>query len=161
MRNSGTRSRAGRAAGLVLAVCAALAAGAPQAAPAEPRRPEVSMYKTPTCGCCGKWAEHLERNGFRVVVHEQADLSQLKRENRIPAELSACHTAFVGGYVIEGHVPAADIARLLAERPKLAGLGVPGMPEGSPGMEGPKPERYRVYGFDSKGALEVFATHGP
>jgi len=142
---------------LIPAACAALLLAGPAAA----ENAEVKVYKTPTCGCCTKWIEHLEANGFSVEAQELPDLSFLKRSNGIPAQVASCHTAFVGGYVIEGHVPAPDITRLLKERPAVAGLAVPGMPIGSPGMEGPKPQRYDVLTFDGDGKTAVFATHGP
>ena len=140
-----------------------LAAGAVfvLAGPAAAEKSDVKVYKTPTCGCCTKWIEHLEANGFRVEAKELPDLRGLKQTNGIPPRLGSCHTAIVEGYVIEGHVPAQDIARLLEERPAVAGLAVPGMPIGSPGMEGPNPERYEVLSFDSGGRTTVFATHGP
>ena len=120
---------------------------------------EVTVYKTPTCGCCNKWIEHLEANGFHVKARELPDLQQLKQGNGIPLQLASCHTAFVDGYVIEGHVPAKDIQRLLEERPAVAGLTVPRMPIGSPGMEGPNPVRYDVLTFDGNGKTAVFSTH--
>lgn len=122
---------------------------------------EIDVYRTPTCGCCTKWVKHLEDNGFTVEDHVLPDLTDMKRENGVTPELSSCHTAFVGGYVIEGHVPAEDVARLLEEKPAVAGLAVPGMPIGSPGMEGSHPETYRVLSFDRAGKVETFATHGP
>lgn len=121
----------------------------------------IHVYKSPTCGCCAKWIDHLETNGFDVITSEVPDVDPIKRANGVPTKLSSCHTAVISGYVIEGHVPAADITRLLAERPKIAGLAVPGMPTGSPGMEGPSPERYEVVAFDSNAATSTFATHGP
>jgi hypothetical protein len=123
--------------------------------------PLVTVTRTPTCGCCVKWVEHLEAHGFRVEIHDVQDVTPLKRAKGVPAELSACHTAEVQGYVVEGHVPAADVRRLLAERPPVVGIAVPGMPEGSPGMEGPEPEPYRVLAFDREGRIMVFATHEP
>lgn len=123
--------------------------------------PQLTMTRTPTCGCCGKWAEHLEAHGFQVAVRNVSDVRPFKREKGVPAALSACHTAEVDGYVVEGHVPASDIRRLLEERPAVAGIAVPGMPEGSPGMEGPEPERYSVYAFDRDGGVTLFATHEP
>jgi hypothetical protein len=121
----------------------------------------VQVYKSPSCGCCSKWIDHLEDHGFSVVAHDLPDVTPVKRETGIPRPLSSCHTAFVGGYVIEGHVPAADIARLLEQRPRIAGLAVPGMPIGSPGMEGPNPVSYRVLAFDPDGSVEVFSSHTP
>ncbi len=119
----------------------------------------VTVYKTPTCGCCNAWIEHLEANGFEVTATNLPDLRNLKRENGVPPALSSCHTAFVEGYVVEGHVPASDLRRLLDERPKVAGLAVPGMPIGSPGMEGPNPEPYQVLSFGGAKSVEAFASH--
>lgn len=136
---------------------AALAVAAPLAAES---KPEIKVYKSPTCGCCEKWVEHLRTEGFAVVTHDVADVTPIKLENGVKPEFSACHTAFVGGYVVEGHVPASDIRRLLAERPAVAGLAVPGMPVGSPGMEGPKPVAYEVLSFGAQG-VRVFSQHTP
>jgi hypothetical protein len=122
--------------------------------------PEVLVYKTPTCGCCGKWVEHLRANGFEVKVVEREDLGDIRREWRVPRTLASCHTARVGRYVIEGHVPAADIRRLLASQPRVDGLSVPGMPIGSPGMEqGGAVEAYDVLAFNAAGESTVFASH--
>lgn len=121
---------------------------------------QVQVYKSPTCGCCSEWIDHLRSHGFAVRATDVRDVSPVKREHGVPRGLESCHTALVGGYVVEGHVPAEDLRRLLAERPDVAGLAVPGMPIGSPGMEGPNPERYRVLAF-GPGGLAVFAEHGP
>lgn len=120
--------------------------------------PEVIMHKDPNCGCCGKWAEHLAANGFRVKTVEERDMAVVKRRFGIPAPLASCHTAEVGGYVIEGHVPAATIKRLLQEKPRVAGLSAPGMPVGSPGMETPgmPPQAYEVVAFSRDGRASVF-----
>ncbi len=120
---------------------------------------EVTVYKSPTCGCCSKWIAHMEANGFEVNAHDLADLTQVKLEHGVSRELISCHTALVDGYVIEGHVPAADIRRLLQERPDVVGLAVPGMVIGSPGMEGPSSEPYNVLTFDRDGNTTVFAKH--
>jgi hypothetical protein len=104
---------------------------------------------------------HLRNSGFPVVEKDVTDLGAIKSQNRVPRALHSCHTALVEGYVIEGHVPADLIDRLLRERPKIAGLGVPGMPAGSPGMDvapGQKPERYQVHAFDARGTTTVYAT---
>jgi hypothetical protein len=138
-----------------LALVAAFGAGAAAAAEAE-----VVMYKDPNCGCCGKWAEHLRDHGFMVRVVPSTDMGRIKREAGVPAELASCHTAKVGRYIVEGHVPAADVTRLLAEQPEVAGLAAPGMPMGSPGMEGPYPaDRYDVISYDAAGKTQVFASH--
>ena len=122
---------------------------------------ELRVYKSPTCGCCVKWIEHLESNGFSVEAIDVDDTAALKREHGVAPHLQACHTALVDGYLIEGHVPASDVARLLRERPAVKGLTVPGMPIGSPGMEGPGAKGFAVYSFDAGGNTRVFSTHAP
>jgi hypothetical protein len=106
-----------------------------------------------------KWADHLAANGFRVETSDVRDLDGVKRRYGVPADSEACHTAVVEGYVVEGHVPASDVERLLDERPAVRGLVVPGMPLGSPGMESPTPEPYTVYAFDESGSRTVFSRH--
>jgi hypothetical protein len=147
---------------------AACSAGADDAspAPADAARfaradlPLVTVYKSPTCGCCTKWADHMEAAGFPVETVDVADLSAVKAEHGIPAEFGSCHTAVVGGYAIEGHVPAEDVKRLLAERPNAAGLAVPGMPTGSPGMEMPgRPAQPYEVLLVQGGDATVFALH--
>jgi hypothetical protein len=131
--------------------------------PAQAQRlaPTVQVYKSPTCGCCANWVKHLQQHGFRTQVTETEDVAAIKAQHRIPPRAQSCHTAVVDGYVIEGHVPAADVQRLLKERPAVIGLAVPGMPIGSPGMEVPnvKPQAYDVVTFDKQGQLKVFASH--
>ena len=117
------------------------------------------VYKSASCGCCKSWVQHMERAGFTVVVHDTEELQGVKDESGVPNELRSCHTARIGSYVIEGHVPATDVRRLLRERPAVAGLAVPGMPSGSPGMEGGTSERYDVMTFGGPGAQRVFAQH--
>lgn len=119
---------------------------------------QAVVYKSPTCGCCVGWADHLREHGFRVQSNDVSDVTKYKVRHGVPASLGSCHTAVIDGYVIEGHVPAADIKRLLAKRPDVAGLAVPGMPTGSPGMSGP-PQRYNVVAFERDGDMEVFARH--
>jgi len=121
----------------------------------------VQVYKDATCGCCSVWVEHLRRNGFAPTSENVTNLTALKEKHGVPAEGRSCHTALVGGYVIEGHVPAAEIQRLLKEKPKVAGLAVPGMPIGSPGMEGANPRPYNVLTFDKAGKTAVFSTQNP
>ncbi len=121
--------------------------------------PQMKVYKTPTCGCCGKWVQHLRDNGFEVTVQEVADTAEYRTKAGIPSSLASCHTGFVEGYGIEGHVPAADIQRLLKEHPKAKGLSVPGMPMGSPGMEGPRSQPYSVMLVDSEGRTSVYQTY--
>jgi len=121
--------------------------------------PVITVYRDPNCGCCTKWIEHLIRHGFRVKDNKSAEMTEIKRGLGVPESLESCHTGVVNGYVIEGHVPAADIKRLLKQKPKVAGLAVPGMPMGSPGMEGPRKDRYEVLSFDKTGRTRVFAKH--
>jgi len=121
--------------------------------------PTVAVYKSPSCGCCGAWVDHLKANGFAVSIHDQDDLSSIKSRYHVGPKLQSCHTALVGGYVIEGHVPASDIKKLLADRPKVAGLTIPGMPASAPGMDGKPFQPYDVLSFDAKGATAVFARH--
>ena len=116
----------------------------------------ITVWKDPSCGCCGGWVEHLRRNGFVATVVETAQVQSIKAERRVPAELASCHTAEIAGYTIEGHVPADAINKLLAERPAARGLAVPGMPIGSPGMEGGTPEVYDVMLFGD-GVTKPFA----
>lgn len=138
---------------------AALLALAVQGAGAQPL-PEVVMYKNPNCGCCGAWAERLEAEGFRVKTVPAADMASIKKRFAVPQRLTSCHTAKVGSYVIEGHVPPAAIKRLLREKPAVAGLSVPGMPLGSPGMEVPgKQDAYDVVTFGGAGGSRVFESH--
>jgi len=121
---------------------------------------EVVVYKSPTCGCCNKWISHLQQTGFKVEAHDVKDIVPYKKRHGVTPQLASCHTAIVDGYVIEGHVPASDIKRLLRERPKVTGLAVPGMPIGSPGMEqGSYKQPYNVISFDEKGEKKVFASH--
>lgn len=121
---------------------------------------EVVMYKDPNCGCCSKWADHMREHGYMVREMPSREMGLIKSEAGVPRELASCHTAKVGRYIVEGHVPAADVKRLLAEQPDVAGLAAPGMPMGSPGMEGPYPaDRYDVISYDAAGKTQVFASH--
>lgn len=119
--------------------------------------PQVTVYKSPTCGCCAEWVDHLRENGFAVVVHDQDNLTMVKAANGITPALESCHTALVDGYVVEGHVPADLIAKLITEKPDIAGLAVPGMPGGSPGMESAPKEPYDVLAIGKDGRTSVFA----
>lgn len=122
--------------------------------------PAIHVVKTPTCGCCNDWVTHIRQAGFRVTVANAADVTPVARRLGVPEDLRSCHTASVGGYAIEGHVPAADIRRLLRARPAAAGLAVPGMPMGSPGMEhGGHRQPYEVLLFTRAGRRSVFARH--
>ncbi len=122
-------------------------------------RPVITVYKSPTCGCCGAWVEHLKKNGFDARVHDVPDVTPYREKYGVPQALGSCHTAVAGGYTIEGHVPAADIKRLLRERPKARGIAVPGMPIGSPGMPGPRKDPYETLLFDAGGKHVVFERH--
>lgn len=120
----------------------------------------INVVKTAACGCCGKWVEHMKKAGHDVRVTNVADVTPTARKLGVPDDLRSCHTSTVGGYAIEGHVPAADIARLLKERPKAAGLSVPGMVAGSPGMEmGSYKPPYQTIIFTRDGKRKVFAQH--
>jgi hypothetical protein len=121
----------------------------------------MTVYKTPWCGCCGAWVDHLRTAGFTVDVRDLDDLAPVKRMAGVPEALASCHTGAVDGYTIEGHVPAHLVRRLLDERPAVRGLAVPGMPIGSPGMEGPSPEPYTVYSFAAGSAQRPFAVIRP
>ena len=127
---------------------------------AAPPAPTIDVYKSPTCGCCVKWIDHLEANGFTVRSHDTGNLAQHKQRLGIPAGYQSCHTAEVGGYVIEGHVPASDIKRLLKDKPHARGLTLPGMPVGSPGMEqGSQKDAYEVILLDKNGAPRVYSRY--
>jgi hypothetical protein len=121
----------------------------------------ITVYKSRTCGCCTKWVEHVKAHGFDPQVQDEEAMDQLKTELGVPESVRSCHTAMVGGYLIEGHVPAADIRRLLALRPKAAGAAVPGMPPASPGMAAPGSpiEGFEVLLFQPSGATEIFARY--
>ena len=119
---------------------------------------EVIVYKSPTCGCCSKWADHMTASGFKVIAHDTSDMQAVKTKLGVPDAMASCHTSVVAGYVIEGHVPAADVQRLLRNKPKVAGLAVPGMVTGSPGMEGTRSDPYSVIAF-GEGKTSVFARH--
>lgn len=121
--------------------------------------PVIEVYKSESCGCCGAWVEHLKANGFTTRVTNVENPSDYRERAGIPDELGSCHTGMVAGYALEGHVPAAEIKRLLAERPKARGLAVPGMPLGSPGMEGPRKDPYEVFLVDSTGRATVYKKY--
>lgn len=121
---------------------------------------EITVFRSPTCGCCGKWIEHAEAAGFQVKDEVTEDMSAIKQQYGVPQTLTSCHTTVVGNYIIEGHVPAEDVQRLLIEKPDVAGIAVPGMPIGSPGMEsGDYVEPYNVFSFTESGETAVFAEH--
>lgn len=125
----------------------------------EPRL-SAHVYKTPHCHCCVKWTEHLEQSGFEVEVTNVDDLHPVRERFGVPSNVAACHTALVNdNYFVEGHVPAGDIKRLLDQGPDVRGIAVPGMPVGSPGMEGPNPQPYSVFAINPDGSLDVFTIH--
>ena len=134
---------------------------APAAALAAPARP-LTVYKTPWCGCCKGWVTHMTRARFKATVVELEDLAPIRAKHGVPFELSSCHTSVAGGYAIEGHVPPADVVRLLREKPKALCVAVPGMPLGSPGMEVPggKAEKFETLLLLKGGGTRVFARHG-
>lgn len=142
-------------------VLSALAAAAwLPAASAKAGLPTVQVFKDPNCGCCGAWVQHLEKAGFAVMVTEVSDPAAARSKLGMPAKYGGCHTATVDGYLIEGHVPAAEIRQLLLKRPPALGLAVPGMPVGSPGMEvGPRVDPYEVLLVDREGGAKVFARY--
>jgi hypothetical protein len=123
---------------------------------------EITVYKSPTCGCCTAWETHLTKAGFKVVSKPTDKMIEVRKEFNVPDKMQSCHTAIVDGYVIEGHVPASDVQKLLSERPTdIVGLAAPGMPAKSPGMqpEGEKPSGYDVLSFDKQGNSKVFASY--
>jgi len=121
--------------------------------------PVIEVYKTASCGCCKEWVKHLEANGFKVNAHDVSNPSDYREKFGIPNALGSCHTATVGGYAVEGHVPASDIKRLLATRPQAKGLAVPAMPMGSPGMEGPRKDPYDVLLVQDGGKVTVYKRY--
>lgn len=131
-------------------------------APARAAPPSIKVYKDPSCGCCTAWVDHLTASGLNATIHETADMVAIKAKLGVPDDLTSCHTGLIQGYAIEGHVPAADIKRLLNERPTAAGIAVPGMPLNSPGMEvqGQPDERYTVWLFTKDGKRTAFSKHG-
>lgn len=141
---------------LAAAPATVLFAGCANAAEAK----TFTVHKTPWCGCCGGWVQHMVQAGWTPTVIEVEDLTPVRAERGVPAALSSCHTAVFGRYVVEGHVPAADVERLLRDRPNALGIAVPGMPLGSPGMESASPEPYETLLLLRDGGTRVFARHG-
>ena len=141
-------------------VLASWLVGLPGLALAAPEKLRVEVWKSPYCGCCKDWVAHLEAEGFAVQVHEVGDLDGARRRLGMPERYASCHTARIGNYLLEGHVPATDIRRLLSERPRAIGLAVPGMPVGSPGMDGPayrgRKDPYQVLLVGRAGDARVF-----
>lgn len=146
-------------------IAATMAASAPAVrSEAPPAAVEITVFKSPTCGCCKEWVEYLRNHAggtaFTVVARDTADMASVKRTAGLPANVHSCHTAFVNGYVVEGHVPAEDIQRMLKDKPKIAGIAAPGMPVGSPGMEvGSRKDPYDVVAFKRDGSTSVYAKH--
>lgn len=121
--------------------------------------PRIEVFKSASCGCCGEWIQHLRQNGFEVTSHDVDDVPAARKKLGMPDRFGSCHSAKIGLYVIEGHVPAADIKRLMKLQPQALGLAVPSMPPGSPGMESSKPMRYDTFLVQRDGTTSVFASH--
>lgn len=145
-----------RGAGLGFALTGAGRATWAEALAQQAKTPMV-VYMDPGCGCCGKWVDLMKADGFEVSVQNTGNMDPIKQRYGIRSELASCHTALVGGYLVEGHVPADLIRKMLAEKPKIAGLSVPGMVTGSPGMEGEPKQKYDVLAFDAAGKTTVYA----
>lgn len=122
---------------------------------------EITVYKSPTCGCCTAWEAHMSKAGFKVTSKATDNMTEIRKQYAVPEKMQSCHTAVIDGYVIEGHVPAGDVEKLLETRPDVVGLAAPGMPAKSPGMqpEGEKPANYDVFSFDRQGNIKVFASY--
>ncbi len=136
-------------------IALALFAAIPLAQAAE----RIEVFKSPYCGCCEKWVEHMRKAGFEVVTKDVNDVPAARKMAGMPERFGSCHTAKVGSYVVEGHVPATDVQRLLKEKPKAVGLAAPGMPQGSPGMETKHPQPYDTLLVQADGSYKVFAKH--
>ena len=119
----------------------------------------ITVYKSPTCGCCGKWEDHMRSAGFTVKSVATNDMDAVKRTHAIPMNMQSCHTGLVNGYIVEGHVPPVDVARMLSEKPDIRGIAVPGMPAGSPGMEGAWRDAYEVVTLPKTGESKVWSRH--
>lgn len=143
-----------------LVLMAALAMLPTFGAPHTVRAPKMTVYKTSTCGCCGKWVEHMKAAGFDVTVNNVPSTAEYRQKLGVPERFASCHTAVVNGYTLEGHVPVADVRKLMKSGAKSKGLAVPGMPIGSPGMEqGPRQDAYSVIAFDADGTATVFQRY--
>ena len=144
---------------LTLAVVIGLAwAGSVWMAAQSSAKPQMTVYKSSTCGCCSKWVEHMQANGFEVKAIDVDDIDKVKHERGVPDSAASCHTAVVNGYVVEGHVPADAVLKVLKEKPPIAGIAVPGMPMGAPGMEVPSGQKaaYTIVSFDKAGKTAVY-----
>ncbi len=147
--------------GFVAAAAGFLVMGMRKGEPGSDPKTPITVYKSRTCGCCAEWVDHLDVNGFQATVHDEEEMDRLKDRLGMPEAVRSCHTAIVDGYLIEGHVPATDIRQLLAKRPKVGGLAVPGMPPNSPGMARPgvKVGGFDVLAFQLDGSTYRFASH--
>jgi len=154
------QSKIGIIGGVALfAIAAVLILFNPKPTEADTTLPVVTVYKSPTCGCCSKWVKHMESNGFKVITKNRNNLNSIKQQFGIKPEYQSCHTAKIGNYVVEGHVPADDIKRMLDKKPQIDGLAVPGMPMGSPGMEGHRKDNYAVLAIKKGEVATVFSRH--
>lgn len=152
------------ASGEVVAGAASEATATPAASPTRADAhalPRALVYKTPTCGCCSLWVDHMREAGFEVDARDLNDIIPVKIDAGVPPRMSSCHTTLIDGYVVEGHIPAEHVKRLLEERPDIVGIAVPGMPIGSPGMEGIGARPYQVLSWDHEGNVEVYAEVDP
>jgi hypothetical protein len=147
-------------AAVMLTSAYALRAAAPEQRSAGAEAQPITVYRTATCGCCGKWVDHLKSAGFAPTVHIVADVATTPAGKELPSHLRSCHNGTLEGYNVEGHVPADVLRKLLKERPSVKGIAVPGMPAGSPGMESPNPVAYDVIAYDGSGKTSVFARVG-
>ncbi len=121
---------------------------------------EITVYRSPSCGCCGEWVKHMQKHGFKIIDIKTEDMKAIKQKYNLPQNLGSCHTAIIDGYVMEGHIPADDIKRFLKQKPKFAGLAVPGMPLGTPGMEsGKRKQPFVIAAFNQKGEIQVFKEY--
>ena len=144
---------------LILALAIGLAwAGNVWMAAQSATKPQMTVYKSSTCGCCEKWVEHMQANGFAVNAINVDDIDKVKHERGVPDAAASCHTAVVNGYIVEGHVPADAVLKMLKEKPAIAGIAVPGMPMGAPGMEVPsgQKEAYSIVSFDKSGKTSIY-----
>jgi len=141
-----------------LALGTLLALGANVWMAAQAPKPQMTVYKSSTCGCCSNWVAHMKANGFDVKAIDVDDIDKVKRERGVPADATSCHTAIVNGYIVEGHVPADAVQKMLKEKPAIAGIAVPGMPMGSPGMEVPggQKDAYNIVAFDKAGKTSIY-----
>jgi len=118
----------------------------------------ADVYKSPSCGCCGIWSQYADRAGLDIAVHDIPDVDRVKEEYGVPAQLWSCHTTIIGDYFVEGHVPQEAIEKLLAEKPDIKGIALPGMPSGTPGMPGPKQGPWVIYAVGHDGSISEFMT---